>query len=464
MGSIPLPALGVKVPEQPNALETLRGIQQIQAGQQEAQARKIQIQNAQMQQQDQIKLRDLYVKHGGDLDKVLQDAPTAGVSPQTIQQLQLHSIDAKTKTAELVAKQGANAVQQADLMQGAHDAVDKASADQKPAIYQQQLEQLKKMGIDTSQMPPQYPGDEPFKLVGAMVKGHKQQVADAFKEREVQAQEMQARARMATAEKDKIPGVDQQELSDFIAHPPKGYRGTPTDFARWKATLAPVAQINVANAAGGGMSDAATDQAAERYHLTGQLPPGNRGVAGLAQNRKIMNRAAELFPGSMTTDSAEYKANTESLKGLQKNLDAVSAFENTAIKNIDLLLEQGKKVIDSGSPWVNRPLRTVAQSGMGSADLAAFNAARQVAINEIAKVTSSPWLTGQLSDTARREVEAFIPANATLAQTMRVAQVLKQDMANRHQSYQEQIDSIKKRMPGKKPDEGSKKADPLGIL
>lgn len=205
MSSIPLPALGIKTPEQPNALETLRGIQQLQAGQQEQQQRKIAIQNAQMQQQDQVKLRDLYVKHGGDLDKVLQEAPTAGVSPQTIQKLQLHSIDAKTKTAELVAKQGANAVQQADLMQGAHDAVDKAPTEQKPAIYQQQLQQLAKMGVDTSQMPPQYPGDEPFKLVGAMVKGHKQQVEDAFKAAETaknaaQAGEAEAQTRKINAE------------------------------------------------------------------------------------------------------------------------------------------------------------------------------------------------------------------------------------------------------------------------
>ena len=84
----------------------------------------------------------------------------------------------------------------------------------------------------------------------------------------------------------------------------------------------------------------------------------------------------------------------------------------------------------------------------GSADLAAFNTARQVAINEIAKVTSSPGLSGTLSDSARHEVEAFIPENATLAQVLAVAKTLRADMKNRHESLDEQIRAIQKRIGG----------------
>jgi hypothetical protein len=83
---------------------------------------------------------------------------------------------------------------------------------------------------------------------------------------------------------------------------------------------------------------------------------------------------------------------------------------------------------------------------MGSAEVAAFDAARRVAINEIAKVVSNPNLTGQLSDAARREVESFIPEQATLKQINAVADILKTDMQNRHQSLDVQLKEIRTRL------------------
>jgi len=85
---------------------------------------------------------------------------------------------------------------------------------------------------------------------------------------------------------------------------------------------------------------------------------------------------------------------------------------------------------------------------LGSPDAAAYNAARQVAINEIAKITSNPTLVGQLSDTARKEVEAFNPAGATLKQSVAVMKLLKQDMQNRTDALDAQIGAIRSRIKG----------------
>jgi hypothetical protein len=175
-----------------------------------------------------------------------------------------------------------------------------------------------------------------------------------------------------------------------------------------------------------------------------------------------MDAAAAKGPIDLASEASAYKANQSSLTGLVKNRDAVTAFESTAGKNLDLLLGQAGKIVDSGSPWINQPLRSVDQKGLGSEDLAAYNAARQVAINEVAKVTSNPALSGNLTDSARHEVEAFIPADATLAQTYRVAKILKQDMANRHQSYNDQIADISSRIGrgGVVNDQGPRPATP----
>lgn len=211
MSSIPLPALHVNPPQDP--AEGMQRILAMKGMMQQQQMQNVQLQQQQLQLKDQQALRGLFVKHSGDLDKVIADAPQAGVSPQTIQQLQLHNVDVKTKTADLVAKQGDNAVKQADLMQGAHDAVTNAPPEQKAAVYQQQVQQLGKMGVDVSQMPPQYPGDDQFKLVGAMVKGHKQLVDDAVKASEKGKND--ADAALKASEKAKIDSeIDPNNPAD----------------------------------------------------------------------------------------------------------------------------------------------------------------------------------------------------------------------------------------------------------
>ena len=187
------------------------------------------------------------------------------------------------------------------------------------------------------------------------------------------------------------------------------------------------------------------DLVAEQFYRTGQMTALGMGAAGM--RAQIINRAGQLHPGAdLSSNATAFAANKASLVGLQKNRDAVVAFENTANKNLDLFLSQAGKIVDSGSPWINSPLRTVDQKLLGNDELPAYNAARQVAINEIAKVTSNPGLTGQLSDAGRKEVADFNPQNATLQQTYNVAKILRQDMANRHQAYDDTIAAIKQRI------------------
>jgi hypothetical protein len=195
------------------------------------------------------------------------------------------------------------------------------------------------------------------------------------------------------------------------------------------------------------LSPQGLDAAAKMYAQTGQLPPMGMGAAAGAARTRIINRAAELFPDlNVAGNKADYGADSGSLSALTRQRDAISAFENTASKNIDLFLETAGRVVDTGSPLANRVARTIGGDVLGSPNVAQFNAARQVAINEIAKIVSNPTLSGQLSDSARHEVEAFNPSNATLAQSVAVMRLLRQDMANRAQSLDSQIGSIRGRL------------------
>lgn len=205
------------------------------------------------------------------------------------------------------------------------------------------------------------------------------------------------------------------------------------------------------------LSDDAIDQNARQYLQTGVMPvlgmkdPGNRA--------KILNRAAELDAGgNVAANKAGYKADTGSLSALQKQRDAVGAFESTALKNLDVFMDAAKAIPDTGSPALNKPLRALSEQGLGSAELAAYNAARRTVIPEFAKILANPGLSGQLSDSARKEVEEVLSGNATLAQTIAVANVLKRDAENRRTSYDDQLKTIRERIdrPGGRADGGKK--------
>lgn len=204
------------------------------------------------------------------------------------------------------------------------------------------------------------------------------------------------------------------------------------------------------------LTPAGIEMAARRYLKDGTLPPMGMGKAGAGTRKEILNRAAEIDPeADIASNVAAFGADKGSLASMQKQRDAIGAFEETAKKNIDIFLEQAGKVVDTGSPLANTLVRQVSGSLLGSKDIPAFNAARQVAVNEIAKITSNPTLAGQLSDSARHEVEAFNPANATLAQSVAVMRLLKRDMDNRKMSLDNGLREIKDRISGKK--SGAKK-------
>lgn len=191
----------------------------------------------------------------------------------------------------------------------------------------------------------------------------------------------------------------------------------------------------------------AKDLLAKNFAMTGNVPPMGNGKAGQKTRVQLFNRAAELY-GQMdlATQRAAYDANKKSLNQLQPMADAVNAFESTSRKNIDLFLEQARQVPDLGVPLTNTPIRWISGKVLGGTEVPAYEAARRVAVNEIAKVTSNPNLTGALSDSARHEVESFVPENATLGQAVKVMEVLKQDMENRRTSIADQIQAIRERI------------------
>jgi hypothetical protein len=235
--------------------------------------------------------------------------------------------------------------------------------------------------------------------------------------------------------------------SEILTDPTPGGKvydlnGKPIDNAAARVKPIPPASMTVNPALV--PSGDALNMAAQKYLATGELPSMGMGQAGAAARIAVMNAAAKIDPkASLAMNQATFKADQANLTNLQKTEGTLSSFEKTAGKNLDQFLSLADKIPDTGVPWLNQPIRTVNAKLLGDQDQAAFNAARDVALREIARVTNDPKLSGVLSDSARHEVSSLNPADATFAQIQSVAKVLKQDMANVHSSLNEQIANVK---------------------
>jgi hypothetical protein len=254
MSTIPLPSLDIKIPQFDNPLDQYSKALQIKGMMQQHEMQSVQLQQAQQQQRDQQILGQLMIKNQGNLDKVIQAAPQAGVMPNTVLQLQAHAMDVKQKQQTLTADQlknfSASHDNAAGLVQSVLDARTPADKD---AAYQSGLQAVQTnpqmYGItDPSQIPPaQRPPDDALRVQLSLHMGQKEQAAQTMKEREVAAQEMAAQARQTMADNQTqkampLPPAKLQTANDgFNARWQINHPGQPAP--KW-AQLQPGATLN----------------------------------------------------------------------------------------------------------------------------------------------------------------------------------------------------------------------------
>lgn len=435
--------------------------------QQQQQERSLQMQAQQRQLNDQdaftktIATFDPAKNSIGDIAKIFTSNGGSGAGALQAQQGLLTQ---RKNLLGLSDEQFAQQQKQADLVQGFHDQVTAAAPADKPNVYAQGLPRLAAAGVDISKESPQYPGDDVWAQHAGPVRVHSAMFEEAQKDRDTSAKESEAATKALEAKttqqrlQAEMPGgpmeaPDKAELRSYLNDPkipgemlPPAQR-TPASFLSWKAKQNPMAVV-MGNQLGGPGAGSALDQQAENYFKTGTLPAGFSRSPGTTA--AIIKRATELHPdGDLASSKATFNADTNSLKSLQKQFDSMSAFEGTALKNLDLYAQTAAKIPDLGAKFANVPLRMITGGMIGTDNMAALNAARQTASSEVAKVLNSATGAGVLSDTQKKEAQEVVDGNLPFSATMKVVETLKQDMANRHQSYQSDIDTIKGRLGAK---------------
>lgn len=325
---------------------------------------------------------------------------------------------------------------------------------------------MERIGMSLSQAPPYIPGRNDSRgerIAGGLLSGF----ARGFGQQTNLA--VAARVREAEREQEQAAAANRARIAASNAHRAEVAKAASTlANKRWDKMLNPdktLQQIEDEAAArargaakgnpGGGPED---DEAIEltpdglavaalNYARSGQLPPMGMGRKGAAVRAKIINYAARMNPNlDVAGNRASFTADRSALTLLQRQLDAYSSYDKTVRANSKVLRDAMSKIRDTQSPLLNRSLRSLDRTALGSADQAAYDAAVQVVVPEFARLLNNPNLTGQLTDTARKELEGIVDRSFTLRQIEAALKVLEQDAANRISTSQQQVDEIKSRI------------------
>jgi hypothetical protein len=233
----------------------------------------------------------------------------------------------------------------------------------------------------------------------------------------------------------KIGDQDTQVLYNDVLMEYRHPDGTPVD----------TSQLKEINPTSSKLTPEAAEMAAYGYLASEKLPALGMGASG--DRIAILNAAAKLGGpnASPTLNAALNKADTAALVQNQKTVSAISAYKNTAKRNIEVLKDKAGKVIDAGFPLANAPFRSLADK-MGNRGVAEFEAARRALVPEIARILTQPNLTGVLSVEAQKEADKLINDAITWDQLLGVIDVLEKDMDNRTKELDIENDILSSRI------------------
>lgn len=452
--------------------------QQLQTGQVEQQSAQLKLQQEQQAMKDQQAFRAAMQapeNHGKTIGDVADTLANQGaISMQGWQQMKKVDIDQRTSLATLDEKSLTNAKAAHSATQELYNNVMNMPDDQMTQNWPQIAQQYDAIpGNNKMPLDPQKPmTKEQLQQFGPMLAMHGAYLDEATgrQEKQVQLQTAQATLGQKQAESQfyqqngGAPGVTAElmQQADWLKkNPGKG----ASDFLLWKLHNSPAAMV-MGNQLAGTQNADALDFAANAYRQTLQLPAGLARSPGTTQ--AIIARAAQLDQQAGGAGGAANKAllaaSADSLKKLQTNFDQVSAFEQTAKNNIDLLQEVAQKIPDLGTRFANVPVRMISGSIIGTDNQAAFKTALNTAQTEAAKVLNSSNASGVLSDSARHELQDVIDGNVPYSALVASLNTLKQDMHNRHESYQLQIQDAQNRIKnmGQTPGQDGQGGKPQG--
>jgi hypothetical protein len=178
------------------------------------------------------------------------------------------------------------------------------------------------------------------------------------------------------------------------------------------------------------------------------------GQAGSATRKQINDamaqklKSAGMTPEDLVELRARGASERKSLDQQVKMYRNITSFEQVAKFNGDRLVALSKKLDDPDIPIGSAVSRMAKRAG-GSADAAEFASVMNTFQTEAARILNNPAMVGQLTEGARKDLQAVISGNMPTSQLDRVVKRLYAEFDVRKASIQQQIqESQTGAMPG----------------
>ena len=178
-----------------------------------------------------------------------------------------------------------------------------------------------------------------------------------------------------------------------------------------------------------------------------------------AVDERVPIKGAELGigPSDVGTNKAVRTSTQAALTANTKDLATLKPYVSMLDQNSDILAKLAEKAIATQSSLANKPLNWIRSNASDNPNVAEYLAQVEIVKNEATRVISNPRLVGQMTDSARHEIESIINGSMPLNATKRVLERIKNDGQRRlstMETQQKELQgTLKKLFPTGKVDE-----------
>jgi hypothetical protein len=198
----------------------------------------------------------------------------------------------------------------------------------------------------------------------------------------------------------------------------------------------------------------------------GKPLPSGWSVPGMSRANESLNRLGDQQYGKKGTEDqgsgislperqAKGKAAQASLNAITKDVSALEPYKSMLDLNADIAIKLGEKIYKSDATLVNKPINWILQNMGDNPDVGEFQFQINTVRTEAARVLNNPRLVGQLTDSARKDMELVIKGDAPIKTFTRVLERVKTDGKNRLATMYDTQNKLTKQFEQPKPKEQS---------
>lgn len=187
---------------------------------------------------------------------------------------------------------------------------------------------------------------------------------------------------------------------------------------------------------------------------------GGSAIIAAVENRvPAMAKETGVTPMEAVGRAADIKANTVAYTQVTKDLAAIRPYKEMLDKNVDIAKKLGDNIVRTNSALANKSLNWFKQNMGDNPDTAEYLAQMHFVSTEAARVLANPRLVGQLTDSARADMESVVRGDMPLNATVRVLDRIKTDGLNRVSAMEKEAETLRKSISSRATAAGPKVGD-----